>query len=61
MKIPTLAITVFIGLALVFAVLSFLASLLSDPFAQQLLLSLGSAIFGAGLVFFLLKITTQEG
>ena len=54
------SVSVFVGLAVVFAVLLFAASGLGDAFAQTILVSLGSAIFGAGLTFFLLCLTGRE-
>ncbi len=53
------SISIFIGLAIIFAVLLFTASCLQDAFAQTILVSLGSAVFGAGLTFFLLRLTGQ--
>lgn len=63
MKIPkkSMALILFIGMAVVFAALAFAAKVVAEPFAQQLMLSLGSAIFGAGLVFFMLRFTDKEG
>ncbi len=55
-----ISISIFIGLAIIFAVLLFAASGLDDSFAQTILVSLGSAIFGAGLTFFLLRLTGRE-
>ena len=55
-----LTVSVFIGLAVIFAVLLFAASGLQEPFAQNILISLGSATFGAGLVFFLLRLTGRQ-
>jgi Na+/phosphate symporter len=58
---PTIIpILVFVGLAIVFAVLLFAASGLQNAFTQTTLVSLGSAIFGAGLVFFPLRLTGWE-
>jgi hypothetical protein len=63
MKIPkkSMAVTLFIGMAIVFAALTLAAKVVADPFAQQLMLSLGSSIFGAGLVFFMLRFSEKEG
>jgi hypothetical protein len=53
-------ISIFVGLVVIFAVLLFAASGLDDSFAQAILVSLGSAIFGAGLTFFLLRLAGRE-
>jgi Na+/phosphate symporter len=54
------SLTVFVGLTVIFAVLLFAASGLQEPFAQSILISLGSVIFGTGLVFFLLRMTGRQ-
>ena len=51
---------IFIGLAVVFGVLVLVANTISSTFSQLLLVSLGSAIFGSGLTFFLIRVTGQE-
>ena len=63
MKIPkeSMAVTLFIGMAVVLPALAFAAKIVADPFAQQLMLNLGSSIFGAGLVFFMLRFSEKEG
>jgi hypothetical protein len=48
-------VTIFVGLAVVFGVLVLVASALANTFSQLLLVSLGSAIFGSGLTFFLIR------
>ena len=50
------AVVIFIALALVFAVLMVAAQTIADPFGQTLLVSVGSATFGAGLTFFLIQV-----
>ena len=54
-----LPVSILVGMALIFAVLLLAADSLGDAFAQTILVSLGSAIFGAGLTFFLLRMTVQ--
>lgn len=51
-----ISVSIFLGLALIFAILAFAANSLNGTFSQFLLASLGSAIFGAGLTFFLLRV-----
>lgn len=46
---------IFIALALVYAILAIIASGMPSGFAQELLTDTGSAIFAAGLAFFLLR------
>lgn len=50
-------VVVFVGLAVVFAVLIFLANNTVKALNQILLVSLGSAIFGSGLTFFLIRVS----
>jgi hypothetical protein len=52
------ALTVFIGLAIVYAVLVIVANLVfsGSLLIQILLLSLGSAVLGAGVAFFLIRL-----
>ena len=52
-------VAVFVGLAVVFGVL--VANSLGNTFSQLLLVSLGSAIFGSGLTFFLIRISDLGG
>ena len=54
-----LSVSIFVGMALIFAVLLLAANSLGSGFGQTILVSLGSAIFGAGLTFFLLRMTVQ--
>ena len=53
---------VFVALAVVFVVLAIGAKYVygSDEFARNLLLTLGSGIFGAGLTFFLIEIFSLQ-
>jgi hypothetical protein len=54
----TLATVIFVGLAVVFAVLAVIAKLFfaGDGFAQGLLLAIGASVFASGLTFFLIEI-----
>jgi hypothetical protein len=54
-------VTIFIGLAVVFGVLVLVANALANTFSQLLLVSLGSAIFGSGLTFFLIRVSDLGG
>lgn len=55
---PTFTVVaIFIALAVVYAVLLFVANGLDSAFAQTVMVSLGSAIFGAGLVYFLIRLS----
>ena len=54
------AVAIFIALALIFAVLIVTALAIADPFGQTLLISVGSAVFGAGLVFFLIQFSRTD-
>jgi len=52
------AVAIFIGMAIVFATLLVAADRMdADPLSQLVLISVGSAIFGSGLTFFLIRIT----
>ena len=59
-RVVVLATVVFIGLAVVFAVLAAIANLFftGDGFAQGLLLAIGASVFGSGLTFFLIEIAS---
>ena len=50
-------IAIFVGMALVFAILLATANLVADVFAQLVLVSVGSAILGSGVTFFLIRAT----
>lgn len=54
-----ISISIFVGLVIIFAVLLIAASAMQDGFARTILVSLGSAIFGSGLTFFLLRMSGQ--
>ena len=54
-------VAIFIGLAVVFGALALVANTLSNTFSQILLVSLGSAIFGSGLTFFLIRVSDLGG
>ncbi len=54
------AVVIFIALALVFAVLTVAAQTIANPFGQILLVGVGSAIFGAGLTFFLIQFSRTD-
>lgn len=54
------AIAIFIGMAVVFAVLLVTATLFANAFAQLVLVSAGSAILGSGVTFFLIRTTHLE-
>lgn len=51
------AIAIFAGMAIVFAVLLVAADYVADSLAQLVLVSVGSAVFGSGLTFFLIRAT----
>ena len=51
------AVTIFVGMAFVFAVLLVAAERVADSFAQLALVSVGSAILGSGVTFFLIRAT----
>jgi hypothetical protein len=52
------AVAIFIGMAIVFATLLVAADhLVADPLSQLVLISVGSAVFGSGLTFFLIRVT----
>lgn len=54
-------VAILIGLAVVFGALALVANTLSNTFSQILLVSLGSAIFGSGLTFFLIRVSDLGG
>jgi hypothetical protein len=49
-------IAIFVGLAIVFVALVLVANNTTNSLNQLLMISLGSAIFGSGLTFFLIRI-----
>ncbi len=54
------AVAILIGLAVVFAALIIAADSTGDTFARQVMTSLGSAIFGGGVAFFLIQMFQWE-
>ena len=46
---------IFAGLALAGIAVAFSAQIVPDTFAQTLMVAIGSAVFGSGLTFFLLR------
>ncbi len=51
------AVAIFIGMVIVFAALLVAADRMdADPLSQLVLISVGSAIFGSGLTFFLIRV-----
>lgn len=51
-------IGIFAGLAIAGIAVAVIAQVVPDAFSQTVMVSIGSAIFGAGLTFFLIRITT---
>jgi hypothetical protein len=49
------AILIFIGMAVIYAILVIFAASIEDAFGKSLLISTGSAILGGGLAFFLIR------
>ena len=55
---PTYApVAVFLATAVIYVVLIFLSKSMVDAFTQSMLIGLGSALFGSGLTFFLVRFT----
>lgn len=52
--------TIFAGLALAGIAVAVSAQIVPNDFAQTLMVAIGSAIFGSGLTFFLVRISTLE-
>lgn len=52
------SIGIFAGLAIAGIAVAVIAQVVPDAFSQTVMVSIGSAIFGAGLTFFLIRITT---
>jgi hypothetical protein len=50
-------IAIFVGMAVVFAVLLVAANSVTDTLDQIAMVSVGSAVFGSGLTFFLIRLT----
>ncbi len=55
------SVVIFVGLAIVFAVLLVAALSVSDPFSRVVLVSVASAILGSGLTFFLIRMFAIRG
>jgi len=51
------SITLFAAMAVIYAVLIIAARNMSDPYAQNVMISSGSAILGSGLVYFLIRVS----
>ena len=52
------AVAIFIGMVIVFATLLAVADrVVGDALSQLVLISVGSAVFGSGLTFFLIRVT----
>jgi len=52
------AVAIFIGMVIVFAALLVTAGrVVGDPLSQLVFVSVGSAIFGSGLTFLLIRVT----
>jgi hypothetical protein len=52
------AVAIFIGMVIVFAALLAVAGrVVGDPLSQLVLISVGSAVFGSGLTFLLIRVT----
>ena len=54
------AVAIFVGLAIVFTVLIVATGNMPGLLEQLILVSLGSAIFGSGLTFFLVRATQLD-
>jgi hypothetical protein len=52
------AVAIFVGMVIVFATLLVAAGrMVGDPLSQLVLISVGSAVFGSGLTFLLIRVT----
>ena len=60
MKSIKRSVSIFVGMAILFAVLVLTANHLADSFGQLMVVSVASAIFGSGLTFFLLQALNWE-
>jgi hypothetical protein len=56
----TKAIVIFAAMAFVFAALLVAANYVSEMLAQYVLVSVGSAVLGSGLTFFLIRATVLD-
>lgn len=52
--------TIFAGLALAGIAIAVSSQVVSSDFAQTLMIAIGSAIFGSGLTFFLVRMSNLE-
>ena len=52
--------TLFAGLALAGIIVSVSSQIVQNTFAQTLMIAIGSAIFGSGLTFFLIRMSTLK-
>jgi len=52
--------TIFTGLALAGIAIAVSAQIVPEGFAQTLMVAVGSAIFGSGLTFFLIRMSNLE-
>ena len=59
-KFVTRTTTIFTGLALAGIAIAISAQIVSSDFAQTLMVAIGSAIFGSGLTFFLVRMSNLE-
>lgn len=59
-KFVTRTTTIFTGLALAGIAIAINAQIVSSDFAQTLMVAIGSAIFGSGLTFFLVRMSNLE-
>ncbi|MGE5123151.1 MAG: hypothetical protein ACM3H7_01425 [Acidobacteriaceae bacterium] len=55
------SVAIFIGLAIVFAILVIAAITAADPVAREVMISVGSAVLGSGLTFFLINMFAVRG
>ena len=51
---------IFVGLTLAGIVIAVSAQSVADDFSQTLMVAMGSAIFGSGLTFFLIRVSNLE-
>lgn len=54
------AVGIFVGLAVAGVLMTVVSQVVPSSFAQTVMISIGSAIFGAGLTFFLIRVTNLE-
>lgn len=56
----TRTVTLFAGLALAGIAIAIGAQVVPDDFAKTLMIAIGSAVFGSGLTFFLIRVSNLE-